>query len=216
VASNIEYLIAKQQNALDFSLRKITIVLNNQGVESNGYVASVPYHSMYYLTDAQDANMMGTQNWLDGLSIHEYRHVWQYNQMRSGLCSVFYFLMGDRGWGGYTHMIFPDWYFEGDAVMSETKYSNSGRGRVPSFSLVQRAMALDSVNYKYIKVRNGSYKRELPNHYEYGYNLVAYGTKKIGEEGWQRVVKKASRLSGVLYPFSHAIRKETGHGMSHF
>ncbi|MBN1464085.1 MAG: PD40 domain-containing protein [Paludibacteraceae bacterium] len=216
VASNIEYLIAKQQNSLDFSLRKITIVLNNQGVESNGYVSTVPYHSMYYLTDAQDANMIGTQNWLDGLSIHEYRHVWQYNQMRSGLCKVFQVLMGDRGWDAYNLLIFPDWYFEGDAVFSETKYSISGRGRVPNFSLTQRAMALDSVNYKYMKVRNGSYKRELPNYYEYGYNLLAYGTKKFGEEGWQRVVKKASRLSGVLYPFSHAIRKETGHGMRTF
>jgi hypothetical protein len=100
--------------------------------------------------------------------------------------------MGDRGWDAYNLLIFPDWYFEGDAVFSETKYSISGRGRVPNFSLTQRAMALDSVNYKYMKVRNGSYKRELPDYYEYGYNLLAYGTKKFGEEGWQRVVKKAS------------------------
>ena len=212
VASDIEFLISEQDSVLDFKLRKIDIVLNNQMVESNGYVASMPYHSMFFLTQSQNANIYGAQDWLDGLTIHEYRHVWQYNQMRSGLCKLMYVLMGDKGWGGYIHMIFPDWYFEGDAVLSETQFTNSGRGRLPYFSLTERAMALDSVRYKYIKVRNGSYKDELPNRYQFGYNLLAYGHKKFGEEGWRRIVKGASRLNGVFYPFSHALRKEAGSG----
>jgi len=216
VASNIEYLISKQQSKLDFKLRKINIVLNNEAIESNGFVSSVPYYSMYFLTPPQDANMLGTDDWLDGLCTHEYHHVWQFNQMRSGLCDVAYCLFGDRGWGGYIDLIFPDWYFEGDAVRSETEYSDGGRGRLPYFSLTERAMSLDSVKYKYIKVRNGSYKDELPNHYQFGYNLLAYGQKRYGEDKWRKVVKRASNLSGILFPFSHALRKETGHGMRAF
>ncbi len=210
VANNIDWLIQTQDSSRNFRLRKIDIVLNNQAVESNGYVSSVPYHSMFFLTPPQNGNVFGTTPWLEELTIHEYRHVWQYNQMRSRLANALYWVAGDKGWGGYIHIIFPNWYFEGDAIHSETKFTHSGRGRLPYFSLTQRAMALDSINYKYIKLRNGSYKDPLPNHYEYGYHLVSYGNKQFGESGWNRIIKNTSSLKSFFYPFSSAIKKESG------
>jgi hypothetical protein len=107
VAADIDYFMAKQYSDLTFKFHRINIVLNNQTVQSNGYVTPMPYHSMYYLTSPQDANMLGTQNWLEGLCTHEFRHVWQYNQMRNHLADWAHFFWGDKGWGGYVSMIFP-------------------------------------------------------------------------------------------------------------
>jgi hypothetical protein len=213
-ANDVEYLINQKQSTLDFKLRKVDIVLNSQSEQSNGYVTTTPYHSMFFLTPPLDANMVGTQDWVDGLAAHEYRHVWQFNQMQSDLCNFFYFLMGDRGWGGYTSLVFPDWYFEGDAVKNETAFTESGRGRLPYFSLTERAMSLDSVEYSYMKVRNGSYIHLLPNRYSFGYNLLAHGQQKYGEDTWRRVVKRASDWSGLFFPFANALKKETGADVS--
>lgn len=207
VATEIEFFIAQEQLKNPTKLRKINVILNNQGVVSNGYVASVPYHSLFYTQAPQDANMLGTQNWLTSLAVHEYRHVWQHNQMFSAWGKAFYFLWGDQGWGAFTSLIFPNWYFEGDAVLNETRYSRSGRGRLPFFSLQSRAMALDSVWPSYKQVRNGSYNFELPNHYEFGYNLLAYGEKKYGSSFWSTVVNDASRLKGFTFSFAKAVEK---------
>lgn len=214
VANEIEFYISKEEEKQAVKLRKINLVINNQGVVSNGYVTSMPYHSMFFTQAPQDANLLGTQDWLTSLAVHEYRHVWQYNQMRSGWSKFLYGLWGDEGWGTFSYLVFPNWYFEGDAVLSETKYTNSGRGRLPHFTLTQRALALDSVRTKYKLVRNGSFKRELPSHYEFGYNLLAYGEKKYGEGFWPKVVKKASRLGGFTYSFSKAIKSYSGRSAS--
>lgn len=210
LANEIEYYISKEQIAHRVKLRKINIILNNQGVVSNGYVSSVPYHSMFFAQAPQDANMLGTHHWLSGLAVHEYRHVWQLNQMFSSWGKAFYFLWGDQGWAAFTSLVFPNWYFEGDAVFSETKYSNSGRARVPHFSLLSRALVLDSIVPSYKLVRNGSYKKNLPNHYEFGYQLLAYGEQRYGVEFWPNIVNKASRLSGCTYSFSKAIARYSG------
>lgn len=124
--------------------------------------------------------------------------------------------MGDKGWGGYTHLMFPDWYFEGDAVLNETRLSSAGRGRLPYFFATSKALALDSIKYSYVKVRNGSYKDYLPDYYEYGYKMLAYGQKKFGTEGWQRIVKNASNMKGLFYPFSYSLKKECGLNVASF
>lgn len=216
VANEIEFFIHSEQSKNPIRLRKVNIVLNNQGVVSNGYVTAMPYHSMFFTQEPQNANYLGTQDWLTGLSVHEFRHVWQLNQMRGSWGKAFTILWGDEGWSMFTNLIFPDWYFEGDAVLNETKYTSSGRGRLPYFSKLQRAIALDSVEPSYKLVRNGSYKVNLPNHYEYGYNLLAYGEKKYGETFWQNVVKKASNLKGLTYSFSKSIKAYSGMSASVF
>ncbi len=216
VANQIEYLRLIKSSSQDFSIRPVDIVLNNEGVASNGYVSSMPYHSMLYLTPPQDANLLGSQDWLMGLTTHEYQHIWQYNQMRGYPGSFFYGLMGDKGWGGYIHLMFPDWYFEGDAVLNETALSSAGRGRLPYFSVTSKAQTLDSISFSYAKVRNGSYKDLLPDYYEYGYQMLAYGQKKFGKEGWLRVVKNASNMKGLFYPFSYSLKKECGLNVESF
>lgn len=99
VANQVECLRQIKSSSQDFTLRPVDIVLNNEGVTSNGYVASMPYHSMFYLTPPQDANLLGSQDWLTGLTTHEYQHVWQYNQMRGYPGSFFLWFDGRQRLG---------------------------------------------------------------------------------------------------------------------
>ena len=58
-----------------------------------------------------------------------------------------------------------------------------------------------------MKLRNGSYKDFVPDHYELGFLLVAYGREKFGEKFWGKVTRDAASFKGLLYPFQRAIKK---------
>ncbi len=69
--------------------------------------------------------------------------------------------------------IMPSWYYEGDAVLNETRLSASGRGRSAGFEMPLRTLLLGERKlYPYSKVKLGSYKDFVPNQYQYGYQMV--------------------------------------------
>ena len=108
-------------------------------------------------------------DWNASLALHEYRHVVQYEMLRRGFAGKFmHFMYGDIGLGTKS-LTTPDWFYEGDAVATETALSNSGRGRSPDFSKDLRAQLLDGKKYSYAKAVCGSYKNYVPNHYILGY-----------------------------------------------
>lgn len=61
-----------------------------------------------------------------------------------------------------------------------------------------------------MKLRNGSYKDYVPNHYYLGYLLVNYGREKYGTDFWTKVTHDASAFKSLFYPFQHAIKKYAG------
>jgi hypothetical protein len=110
-------------------LKKINIVLQNQTVIGNGYVGLGPYRSEFYMTPAVNNFDQGSVGWADALAIHEYRHVQQFNNFRNGISKLMKVLFGEEGYALAINASIPDWFYEGDAVYSETVLSQQGRGR---------------------------------------------------------------------------------------
>lgn len=191
-------------------LRKVSIVLQSGVTYSNGYVALGPFRSNFFLMPAINAFELGAQSWPDNLSIHEFRHVQQYSNFREGLAATLYDLFGEDGQALANDAAIPNWFFEGDAVYNETMLSHQGRGRLPAFLSGYRALYDASKQYSYLKLRNGSLKDFVPDHYPLGYMLVAYGREKYGMDFWQKVTSDAVRFHPLFYPLQGALKKYTG------
>jgi hypothetical protein len=119
-------------------------------------------------------------------------------------------LFGEEGFALASNAAIPDWFFEGDAVYNETILSEQGRGRLPQFMNVYPTLWDAGKNYKWMKLRNGSLKHYVPNHYYLGYILVSYGYAKYGNDFWKKITGDAAAFKGLFYPFQVAVKKYAG------
>ncbi|MGJ7032885.1 TolB family protein [Niabella hirudinis] len=210
VAAIVHRLAAGTYHPLGNRLKKIDVVLQNQPVNSNGYVSLGPFRSEFYLTPPADNFDQGSLHWPDHLALHEYRHVEQYNNFNRGLSRVMKTLFGQEGYALAVSAAVPNWFFEGDAVYQETSLSAQGRGRMPSFLKAYPSLWNDGKQYSWMKLRNGSLKDYVPNHYDLGYLLTNYGYAQYGPGFWGKVAADAAAYKGLLYPMQQAIRRYTG------
>jgi hypothetical protein len=214
VSSIVHYLAAlpsaSSRLALGNKLYKINIVLQNQTTIPNAYVGLGPYRSEFYLNPAMNNFDQGTVPWGDQLALHEYRHVQQFNNFRTGLSKLMYILFGQEGYSLAINASVPDWFYEGDAVYNETILSKQGRGRIPLFLNAFPSLWRAGKNYSWMKLRNGSLKDYVPNHYDLGYLLVNYGREKYGLDFWTKVTNDAAAFKGLFYPFQKAIKTHAG------
>jgi len=192
-------------------IEDIGLVLHNQTVVPNGFVTLAPFRSEFFSTPPENTNILGSVDWLDILSIHEYRHVQQQSNTKYGASKVAYWLGGEFGWGAASTLSIPNWFYEGDAVWVETNFTNGGRGRIPSFTAQQRALAFADINFNYQKSRNGSFKDNVPNQYPLGYMMLSYLRNEKGPNCLVPVLKDASAYKGIFYPFSNALKRHTGY-----
>ena len=128
---------------------RIPIVLQTLPTVSNAYVGLGPWRSEFFLFPPQDALNLGSTSWLDNLSVHEYRHVHQYANFRKGLSKFAYLIAGQEGQALANSASVPNWFFEGDAVYTETKYLSQGRGRLPGFYDPFRSLWTANKQYGY-------------------------------------------------------------------
>jgi hypothetical protein len=216
VASVVHDLQKNHANTLGNRLRKINIVLQNQTTVSNAYVGLGPYRSEFYLFAPQNNFALGTLNWIDNLSMHEYRHVEQYSNFNVGLSRAMSIIFGQQGQALANSAAVPNWFFEGDAVFNETSLSQQGRGRLPYFFKGYKSLYLQRKNYSYMKLRNGSLRDFVPDHYELGYLLVAYGREKYGPHFWKNVTHDAAAYKSLFYPLQRAFSKYSGTSFKNF
>jgi len=201
----------QRDSSFKFRYKKINIVLQNNATISNAYVSLAPYRSELYLMPPQNAFELGAVSWADNLIVHEWRHVQQYNYFNRGLSRVAGAVLGEEGRALFNAISVPDWFFEGDAVWNETKYTTQGRGRLASFFNTFKTLQLYSAYWpsSYMTLRNGSLQYIIPSHYELGYLLVSYGAEKYGNDLWNKVTADASAFKPLFYPLQGAIRKYT-------
>ena len=211
VANLIQYLADSTKLAVGQKSNRVSILLQNQTTIPNGFVSVSPFRSEFFMTPPQ-FNFAGSANWMDLLTIHEYRHVLQNQNARVGITKLASIAFGQNGWGFMSGMALPRWYMEGDAVLAETSFTQSGRGQTPDFDKEYRSLILDKRNYNYEKASAGSYKDFVPSHYQLGYNMVTYARNNFGQDIWAKVVNGAGKYKGIFYPFSHTLKKETGLG----
>lgn len=216
IAGIVHRLQQNNFNSLGSEMRKVSMVLQHRSLFSNAYVGLAPLRSELYTTAPQNAFELGAVDWVTNLAIHEYRHVQQYGNFRKGLSKLASYILGEEGQAVANAASVPDWFFEGDAVYSETQLTEQGRGRLPEFFNGYQSLHRAGKQYSYMKLRNGSLRHFVPNHYELGYLLVAYGRKQYGNDIWQKITNDAARFKPLIYPFQGAVKKHTGVSFNRF
>ena len=207
-ASRLEAVHGPDGATLGVQARPIAVVLQNQTTVSNGFVTFLPRHAEFFTTPDQGQGL-GTVDWLDGLVVHEFRHVNQFDKARQGFGRVVVPLLGDGGLGVAAVGV-PQWFFEGDAVGTETALTRSGRGRIPYFSLGLRANLLSGKPYGYQEAVGGSLRDNVPNWYVLGYFLTSYAKVHYGPDVWSRALSQYYRFPFYPFSFSNGLRRTTG------
>ncbi|MDR2066197.1 MAG: hypothetical protein LBP85_10905 [Prevotellaceae bacterium] len=184
--------------------RTIPLVLHNNDLNSNAWVSFTP-RQMNFMT--APINELYVTPWAKSLALHEFRHYIQISKYNAkGILKFASYLFGDYAsiaWAG----IVPNWFFEGDATLSETAMSKSGRGRMPFFLAEYRAYLLSDKNFSYDKWMHGSYKNFIPNVYAYGYVQTSYARKRFGMDVWEKTLERAQTKSVPF--FGRGFRKIT-------
>jgi hypothetical protein len=211
VANSLEHIRVPEAKSLGTLPRRISVILQNQSAVSNGFVSILPRRSEFYTMPSQDYNFTGTNDWLELLTAHEYRHMVQYQHAIRGFNQVVYYLFGSISLAGMAHVAAPSWFWEGDAVVAETAFTPSGRGKIPNFGLVMKTNLLEGRRFNYHKQYLRSYKHNVPDHYVLGYYMVSHLRKVTGDADiWGKISARSWSLPFIPFAFSNAIKKETG------
>ncbi|AYB34023.1 PD40 domain-containing protein [Chryseolinea soli] len=211
VANTLERIHDPESKTMGSSPRKISIVLQNQSAISNGFVTILPRHSEFYTMPPQDYNFLGTNDWLNMLMSHEYRHVVQYQHATRGFNRAMYYLFGNTTLAAWAQVAAPQWFWEGDAVATETAFTHSGRGRIPNFGLVFKTNLMEGRTFNYHKQYLRSYKNNIPNHYVLGYHMISYLRRRTGDPNiWGKITARSWNVPFIPFAFSNAIHNKTG------
>ncbi len=194
---------------------KTPVVLNPYYSVPNGYSTLMPRHSQWYMMPGSFGRV-----WYKELGIHEMRHMMQFDAMNRGLIRVAHWLTGDAGQTLLMFWAYPMWFFEGDAVYTETAYGDYGRGFSGYFAAPVKAIALEYPRKKwnYYDFYYRSYKTYYPTHYHLGYHLVAYVNrhfhdKPLGTHNrsiWDKIVRDATLFPELPGAMNIALKMNTG------
>ena len=112
LVSFLDSTYAYSGTSLDYSPKRIPVIMHTQSAKSNAVVAWAPKRMEFYTMPPQD---MYAQPWLEQLSIHEYRHVVQIEKLNQGPTKVLSWLFGQQGTGAVLGLYVPLWFMEGMA-----------------------------------------------------------------------------------------------------
>ncbi len=217
MANTLEHIRLPESRSLGTPSVPLPVILQNRSSISNGFVALGPRRSEFYTMSTQNYNFIGNNDWLNLLASHEYRHMSQYSHANRGLSKVLYFLSGQEALAGAAFLAAPQWFWEGDAVATETAFTRSGRGRIPEFDLVFRTNLLERRDFGYNKQFLRSYRHYIPDHYVLGYHLVSYLRKTSGDAGiWGIVSGNAWSVPFRPLTFSRSVRRNSGLYLNRF
>lgn len=203
LSRQLDSLMAWVNADLSTARRMTPLILQNQSVISNGFVQLAPRRTEFITTPpAQGENL----DWIQHLTIHELRHIGQFDQLVGRFKAPFWEQLGLAFFG--LHL--PVWFYEGDAVRIESELSRGGRGRMPSWLMSYRWSVMNDRNYSYQKEFLGSYKDLTPGPYELGYLMVDKMYRDKGAEVVNRLLTEVSQNLLMPYSFSRALKKESG------
>lgn len=211
VAGNMERLYSAETRSLTGRPFRTSVVLQSMAAQSNAFVSILPRRAEFFTMPAQNYNFIGNNDWLDLISAHELRHILQFAHANRGMTRLLYFLGGNYGLSVAASAAVPQWFWEGDAVATETALTTTGRGKIPNFGLAFRTNLLEGREFNYHKQYLRSYKHFIPDEYVLGYHMVSYLRWKTGDPlVWDRITADAWKWSLIPFTFSSAVRRETG------
>lgn len=207
VANYLELAYAYESSSLIHKHRKISVILHTHTVISNGMVGWAPRRIEFYTPPYQG---IYAQDWLEQLVIHESRHVVQMDKIHKQLFGIVKAVFGEQVSAFITGVYLPFWFIEGDAVVTETALSKSGRGRYPSFLMEHKAQLVEKGVFSLDKAFNGSYRDYVPNHYNLGYLIVGESRARYGAKLWDNVIHNAARKFYSITPVNSSLKQQTG------
>jgi hypothetical protein len=205
MANTIPHIYPHIGGSLGRQKTSIPILLQNRGVVANGFVQLGPKKSEFYSTPPQQFD---SQDWLNNLAVHELRHVAQFDKLSAGRLHPF----PEQVYLAWFGVSIPTWFFEGDAVTTETALTNAGRGRQPAWIMPYRTSLLEGKKLSYSKAYFGSDKDIAPGYYQLGYLIATNIRKQYGKEIFDQVLGDIQKRPFRLYPFSNSLKKFTGKG----
>jgi hypothetical protein len=186
---------------------RIPVVIHSLSTRSNGYVVWAPKRMEIFPTPEQNTIPLDPNK---QLAMHELTHVFQMKSLNKGFSKIMSIPFGEQ-FTGVTASLLPLWFLEGDAVFAETVLSSSGRGRSPSFQKQLKAITVEKNGYfKYDKSLNGSYRDFVPDHYQYGYQMVTWVYAKYGPQVWNKVLDLTARQPFTLNPVNLSLSRNAG------
>ncbi len=209
VAALIDYYGEYVGDSYQAVPKKFPLVLRPGMALPNGFVTLAPRRSEWFNHDTY-IPFVGGLSFNDALSIHEYRHVIQFDYSLRSTNKFAYYVFGETGLAIMDAIGLPNWYFEGDAVWAETYHTQGGRGRSPRFSARLKALVLSGMAPTYDELVGRTYNTNLPNHYAFGYYIVARAYEKYGEDFWQKVISHVTKFSLNPYRIYHAFERYAG------
>lgn len=218
-AQRVAHLLEKAYPFVTRSLEvkppRIPLVLQTQSTMSNGFVTLAPRRSEWYVTPSIDPVLSNTE-WLKTLSIHEFRHVVQFQKTRQGFNIALEILFGEIGQALGLGLTLPPWFLEGDAVGMETALTRGGRGRLPLFDRDLRTLLLSDKKWNYDKAHLGSYEDYIPNHYVYGYFYTSWLRNTYGDLFLSKLADESSKNSWNPLNFYLTTESLTGKSFESF
>lgn len=213
VANLSEHYLRYNVKTMKPDWRKTTIIIASELAVANGAVFYSPYKSEFY----NSPSTFSAGEWFNTLTVHEGRHMVQFNTINSGDRKIFWYVFGDNGFAAYLFLFVPSWFLEGDAVLAETSLTDSGRGRVPNFDLWVRTNELASEpknRYSYYRAYLGNPLDNYPvaNYYVTGYHMVTYGRRKYGADYWYNTIDGMGKDISPFTYFDTSLQKNTPEG----
>ncbi len=206
LANIMELVCRYETKTLTAKVPRIPIIIHDHSTSSNGITAWAPKRIELYSCAPQ---VTYAEEWLEQLALHEYRHAVQISKLNKGFTKALYCIFGEQGTAAVLGLFIPTWFLEGDATVTETALSSTGRGRAAIFESPLRAQLLEKGAYSYDKAVLGSYKTYIPDPYFMGYYFVGQARKKYGPELWNVALDKTARYPFMIVPFNSGIRKVT-------
>jgi hypothetical protein len=204
----LEYSRKFTPNSLKAKVPRMPVVLHSQDVTANAFSVWAPRRLELYTAPPQSSY---AQPWMEQLAIHELRHSVQLSKMNTGITKIMGYVLGEQAAAAVLGAYLPLWFIEGDAVTTETALSNSGRGRVPSFSMELRAQLAENGYYSYDKAVNGSYLNYIPDYYMLGYELVARAREVSNDPYvWEKATRFIARNPYLPWAFNRGLKKSLG------
>ena len=173
---------------------RIPVVLHSFHTLSNASVAWAPKRiDVFTSPDPYNPTPIP---WEKLLSIHEGRHLSQMHAGISGPHKVMHYILGEMYAGALAGIYPGPTFLEGDAVVTETALTGSGRGRQASF-ISYLMPAFDSGDWRdYWRWSLGSMKYYTPDYYKAGYMMISgmrvfYDDPLFTKEYFDRVAGKS-------------------------
>ena len=192
---------------LDSAPREVWVVVRGRIDTANGYTAASPPHIVLYLAPPSEPLIgLDASSYLRLLFVHELTHYVNF-QYDKGILSVGENLFGP-GVKGAEGFLYGPAMMEGIATVTETLFTDGGRGRNPFFELEPRALALE---HSFFSPRQVSYGSSFPPYDRVwlgGFLFAQFLLDRYGPDAMKKV-HAAYAASPLRGPWA-AVRSVTG------